>query len=110
VELARPPGAAVPDGADGAAVEAAFAALLQDATQPLPQRRLQAGDRFTLDAGLRCAETLGVYGRERVQGLLCAGGLGGAMLRLRVTMPQRDPAPADARAFASTILAALRTR
>ncbi|MDN3563371.1 hypothetical protein QWZ14_03155 [Paeniroseomonas aquatica] len=108
VTLARLPGAAVPEGAEGPAVEAAFAALVQEATRPLPQQRLQDGPRFTLDGGLRCTETEGAYGRERVEGLLCAGGLGGGLLRLRVTMPQQDPAPADARAFASSILAALR--
>ncbi|RYJ03830.1 MAG: hypothetical protein EON47_02650 [Acetobacteraceae bacterium] len=108
VELYRLPGTSLAEGAEGTAVEAAFAALVQDATRPLPQRRLQEDDRFTLDAGLRCAATQGVYGRERVQGLLCAGGIGGGILRLRVTMPERDPAPADARAFASGILAALR--
>jgi hypothetical protein len=43
-----------------------------------------------------------------VQGLLCAGGVAGGILRLRVTMPQREPRPADPRAFASAILAALR--
>lgn len=108
VELYRLPGPAVAEGPEGPAVEAAFAALVQDATRPMPQRRLQDDGRFTLDAGLRCATTDGVYGRERVQGLLCAGGIGGGILRLRVTMPQREPALADARAFAGGILAALR--
>ena len=106
--LYRLPGASVAEGAEGAAVEAAFEALLQDATRPLPQRRMQDDRRFILDAGLRCATTHGVYGREQVQGLLCAGGIGGGILRLRVTMPERDPAPADAQAFASSLLAALR--
>lgn len=108
VQLVRLSGGPVPEGAEGPAVDAAFEALLQEATRPLPQRRLQHDARFTLGSGLRCAETHGVYGRERVQGLLCAGGLGGGVLRLRVTMPQHDPAPADARAFAGSILAALR--
>jgi hypothetical protein len=109
VELYRLPGPGVAEGPEGAAVEAAFAALVQDATRPMPQRRLQDEGRFTLDAGLRCTATEGVYGREQVQGLLCAGGIGGGILRLRVTMPQREPALADARAFAGGVLAALRT-
>ena len=108
VELYRLPGPGIAEGPEGPAVEAAFDALVQEETRPLPQRRLQDVGRFTLDAGLRCTATDGVYGRERVQGLLCAGGIGGGILRLRVTMPQREPATADARAFASGILAALR--
>ena len=108
VELFRPAGGPVPDGAESPAVDAAFAELLRDALRPAPHRQLRDHGRLTLPGGLRCAETTGVYGRERVQGLLCAGGIGGSVLRLRVTMPQRDPAPADAKAFASGILAALR--
>ena len=108
VELYRLPGAGIAEGPEGPAVEAAFAALVQEETRPLPQRRLQDEGRFILDAGLRCTSTDGVYGRERAQGLLCAGGIGGGIVRLRVTMPQREPALADARAFASGILAALR--
>lgn len=108
VELYRLPATSVAEGAAGPAIDATFEALVQEALRPLPQQRLQEEARFTLDAGLRCATTQGVYGREPVQGLLCAGGIGGGILRLRVTMPQQEPAPADAQAFASGILAALR--
>jgi hypothetical protein len=113
VMLYRQPGATVPPGADSPAVAEAFGALLQDAMRPLPHRQVRAEERFSLPATgpavLRCVETAGVYGRERVQGLLCAGGVGGAVLRMRVTMPRRNPPPADARAFAAAILDALNT-
>ncbi len=98
----------------GAADEAAaLEAMVADARQAAPHRRLRDVARFTLPAGgparLRCAETEGTYGRERVEGLLCAGRSGATLVRLRVTMPRRDPPPADARAFAAGIAAALAT-
>lgn len=110
VEVLRPAGAAVPAGIESPAVTEAFTHFVQDATRPMPQRQLHDEARFTLGEGaaaLRCAATGGTYGREAVEGLLCVGGLGGALLRLRVAMPRRDPAPADARAFAGAILVAL---
>ncbi|MDB5371857.1 MAG: hypothetical protein JWP04_499 [Belnapia sp.] len=112
VELLRPAGAAIPAGIESPAVAEAFAHFIQDATRPMPQRQLRDEARFVLGQGaaaLRCAATAGTYGREAVEGLLCVGGLGGGLLRLRVTMPRRDPAPADARAFAGAVLAALRS-
>jgi hypothetical protein len=121
VDLYRQAGASVPEGIGSPAADTAFEQLVQAATRPSPHRHLRAQGEFALpapgpapgggpaSAALRCAETTGVYGRERVQGLLCAGGVGGGLLQLRVTMPQRDPLPADARAFATAILAALRT-
>jgi hypothetical protein len=105
---------------DAAAVEAALAELLREALQPAPARTLHERGRLTLPdprpeagpgaapPGLRCAETAGVYGRERVAGLLCAGAARGSVLRLRVAMPEREPLPGDAQAFAAAILAALR--
>ncbi|MBL6455548.1 hypothetical protein JMJ55_09460 [Belnapia sp. T6] len=113
VEITRPGEAALPEGTDSPDAAAAFARLVEEATRPAPQRRLRAETRFALPEGaspaLQCVETSGAYGRERVRGLLCAGGVSGGILRLRVTMPQRDPAPADPRAFALAILDALRT-
>ncbi|MFC7539771.1 hypothetical protein ACFQU2_10345 [Siccirubricoccus deserti] len=115
VALYRPAGPA-----DAAAVEAALEDLLRDALLPRPTRNLREIGRLTLPdprpeagpgaapPGLRCAETAGRYGRERVAGLLCAGAAGGSLLRLRIGMPDRDPPPGDARAFAAAILAALR--
>ena len=113
VELYRLPGVTLPEGVGSPDAQSAFDALVQEALRPVPPRRMREGGRFTLPAGeqplLRCAETTGSYGRERVQGLVCAGGVGGGLLRLRVAMPQQEAPPADARAFATAILAALRT-
>ncbi len=113
VQVYRLPGVTLPEGAGGPDAEAAFNELLQDALRPVPPRRMREEARFTLPAGgpalLRCAETSGSYGREQVQGLVCAGGIGGGVLRLRVAIPGQEQPPADARAFASAILAALRT-
>ncbi|TDH60364.1 hypothetical protein E2C06_22330 [Dankookia rubra] len=112
LELDRLPEGPVPTGAASPAAAAALAGLLEEALRAPGHRKQRETAQFVLpdaaDPGLACAETTGSYGRERVQGLLCAGGIGGGLLRLRVTMPQRDPAPADPRAFATAILAALR--
>jgi hypothetical protein len=113
VELFRP---ATPP--DAAAVEAAFEDLLRDALRPRATRNLRETSRLALPdprpeggsspSGLRCAEAAGLYGRERVTGLLCAGAARGNVLRLRIGMPDRHPLPGDAKAFATAILAALR--
>jgi hypothetical protein len=112
IELYRLPEGPVPAGAASPAAAAALTELLQEALRAPGHRQQRETARLTLPAGgapgLACAETTGLYGRERVQGLLCAGGVGGGILRLRVTMPQREPAPADPRAFATAILVALR--
>lgn len=112
VELYRLPDGPVPPGAGSPAAAAALAELAEEVQRGPGHRQQRETARFVLPAsgepGLACAETTGLYGRERVQGLLCAGGIGGGLLRLRVTMPQREPAPADPRAFATAILAALR--
>jgi hypothetical protein len=112
LELYRLPEGPVPSGATSPAATAALAGLLEEALRAPGHRQQRETSRLILpteaDPGLTCAETTGVYGRERVQGLFCAGGIGGGLLRLRVTMPQREPAPADPRAFATAILAALR--
>ncbi|WP_135466545.1 hypothetical protein [Crenalkalicoccus roseus] len=119
-----PPGAgavveltAVSDGAAGESPEsplvgAAFAQMLEVATRPGPARSVREGQPFLLPVAgapaLRCAETEGRYGREAVEGLVCAGMVRGALLRLWVTMPRHNPPPGDARAFATGIAAALR--
>jgi hypothetical protein len=112
IELYRLPEAAVPAGAASSAAVTALEELLAEALRAPGHRQQRETARLTLPAdgnpGLACAETAGFYGRERVQGLLCAGGIGGGILRLRVTMPQREPPPADPRAFATAILVALR--
>lgn len=111
VEVFRPDGQAVPEGADTAVATAAFEQLIGDALQQQPPRQVRERRRFRLPAEgsplLRCAETEGRYGREQVEGLLCAGAAGGSVLRLRVAMPQRNPPAGDATAFAAAILEAV---
>jgi hypothetical protein len=97
--------------AENTAAAAALDAALADALRAGPAREMRDAGRLTVAAGgvspLLCAETVGRYGRERVAGLVCAGRVGGALLRIRVTMPAREPPPADPRAFAEAIAAAL---
>ncbi len=95
----------------------ALDALLADVLRAGSARELREVGRFTIAAPggggalaaspLLCAETTGRYGRERVVGLVCAGRAGGALVRIRVAMPAREPPPADPRAFAEAIAAAL---
>lgn len=111
VQIRAPAEGPVPDGPDSAAATAAFNRLLQDALRPEPQRRLRESAQFLLPETaptLRCAETEGRYGRERVRGLVCAGGLRGNVVGLRLVMPQSEPPPAEPRAFAAAIATALR--
>jgi hypothetical protein len=56
----------------------------------------------------RCAELEGTYGRQPVQSMICVGAAGGQLLRVRASMPRRDPPLADPRAFLRDIVAALR--
>lgn len=102
----------LPGHAGGA--EAALESALAEALSAGPARDMREAGRFAVapagGAGppLLCAETAGRYGRERVAGLVCAGRAGAAgVVRLRVTMPAREPPPADPRAFAEAIAAAL---
>lgn len=110
---------------NGRATAAANVELLADATDPAPAldtalaeaaragpaREVREAGRFTVapagGAPLLCAETAGRYGRERVTGLLRTGRAGATLLRIRVAMPARQPPPADPRAFAAAIAAAL---
>ncbi|CAA9279174.1 MAG: hypothetical protein AVDCRST_MAG04-3601 [uncultured Acetobacteraceae bacterium] len=97
--------------AENTAAAAALDAALADALRAGPAREMRDAGRLAVAAGgvspLLCAETVGRYGRERVAGLVCAGRVGGALLRIRVTMPAREPPPADPRAFAEAIAVAL---
>ncbi|WP_343897590.1 hypothetical protein [Craurococcus roseus] len=102
--------------ADGTAAPAALDAALAEALRPGPVRRMREAGRFTVAVRgkgaasappLFCAETEGRYGRERVAGLVCAGRASGALLRIRVTMPARQPPPGDARAFVEAVAVSL---
>lgn len=110
-----PVGPTLADGVASPQATAAFEAELNDAVHgPDRARRLRAGARLTLPAGQRpalaCAELEGTYGRQPVEGLVCAGAVGGNLVRLRVSMPRQQPSLADAQAFASAIVAALAAR
>ena len=101
--------------AEDTAAAAALETMLSEVLRPVPPREMREAGRFTVPGGgaaspLLCAETAGRYGRERVAGLACAGRAGGALLRIRVTMPAREPPPADPRAFAEAIAASLSCR
>ena len=98
--------------AEATPAAAALDAAVAETSRGGPAREMREAGRLALGDGaaspLFCAETVGRYGRERVAGLVCAGRFGGALLRIRVTMPAgREPAPADPRAFAEAIAAAL---
>lgn len=112
VEVYRSGTAPVPDGTETDQARDAFQQLVQEALRPQPPRQVSERRRLTLPVAgpplLRCAETEGSYGREKVEGLVCAGAAGGSLLRLHVVMPQRNPPAADATAFATAILAAMR--
>ncbi len=111
VQVLRPP-SAVTDGTGSPAVEEEFQRSIADAARGSgPHRRLRVVREANQPARsplLRCAELEGTYGRQPVQSTICVGAAGGQLLRLRVSMPRRDPAPADTRAFLAEIVAALR--
>lgn len=113
VEVFRPDDQAMPDGAASTAATAAFELLISNALRQQPPRQVRERRRFPLPADgpplLHCVETEGSYGREQVEGLLCAGAAGGSLLRVRVAMPLRDPPVGDATAFAAAILNAVRS-
>jgi hypothetical protein len=96
--------------AEDTAAAAALETMLDEVLRAVLPREMREAGRFTATGAaspLLCAETAGRYGRERVAGLACAGRAGGALMRIRVTMPAREPPPADPRAFAEAIAAAL---
>ncbi len=114
VKLA-PVGDSLPDGGTSPAASAAFQAELNDAVRGSDRaRHMQETRRFPLQvagsATLACAALEGTFGRQPVEGLVCAGGVGGNLVRLRVSMPKVAPSPADAPAFASAIVASLSAR
>lgn len=114
VQVLRPPGdgAALPDGIDSPAVQGEYQRSIAEAARGAGAHR-----RLTVIRELnqpednplfRCAELEGTYGRQPVQSMICVGAAGGQLLRLRASMPRRDPPLADSRAFLREIVAALR--
>jgi len=75
-----------------------------------PHRRLREVGPGFREGALQCSELEGAYGRHQpVRSLVCTGEAGAATLvRLRVSMPRRDPPAADARGFARGVGQALR--
>jgi hypothetical protein len=72
-------------------------------------RRLTERERLTLsEAGLRCAVLRGAFGRAPVMRHLCVGGAQGRFVKIQVTMGDTEPPPADAVAFATAALRAVR--
>lgn len=74
-------------------------------------RRLAERSRVSVpDPGLRCALMEGSFGRAPVTRHLCLGVAQGRFVKVQVTMPTRTPPPADAIAFASGAVRAVRGR
>jgi len=113
VQVVRPSGAALPDGPGSAEVQQEYQRVLAVAQRGSgPHRRLRLVNESDQPPGaplLRCAELEGTYGRTPVISTNCVGAAGGQLIRLRVSMPRRDPPVADPRAFVRDIAAALRT-
>ncbi len=84
-------------------------AELTEAPRGRTGRRLAERERFTLaQAGLRCAIMAGAFGRAPVLRHVCIGGADGRFVKIQVTMADSRPPPADAQAFASAALLAVR--
>jgi hypothetical protein len=110
-----PAGPDLPDGPDSPRAVAAFEAELAEQVAGRDRaRNLRETGRFPVTANgrpaLTCARLAGTFGRQPVEGLVCGGAVGGNLVRLRVSMPSRQPPLADPRAFASAIVAALAAR
>ncbi|MDB5416041.1 MAG: hypothetical protein JWR10_4376 [Rubritepida sp.] len=113
VQVLRPPGEdALPDGIESAAAQAEYQRSIAEAVRGAGQhRRLRVIAEVNHPENnplFHCAEMEGTYGRQAVQSMTCVGGAGGQLLRIRVSMPQHEPALADPRAFLRDITAALR--
>jgi hypothetical protein len=114
VQVVRPPSEAPPDGPGSLVVQDEYQRALSEAQRGAgPHRRLRLLRESEQPPGaplFRCAELEGTYGRTAVTSMTCVGAAGGQLLRLRVSMPRRDPPAADAHAFVRDITAALRAR
>jgi hypothetical protein len=112
VEINRPGTRTFPDGAGSSEAGRALAQTIAEQTLPAPGRSVTETGRFTVpadDPALVCASTSGRFGRESVQGILCAGGLNGNLVQLRATQPGRASPPADLRGFAAGVATSLRS-
>jgi hypothetical protein len=102
----------MPDGVTAPAVQADYQRWVAETTRGAnAHRRLRVvteSNQPPTGALFRCAEMEGTYGRQPVLGMMCVGAAGGQLLRLRISMPRRDPPAADPRAFIRDITAALR--
>jgi hypothetical protein len=112
VQVLRPPSVAPPDGPGSLVVQDEYQRVVAAAQRGSgPHRRLrlvQESDQPPGQPLFRCADLEGAYGRTAVTSTTCVGAAGGQLLRLRVSMPRRDPPLADPRAFIRDITAALR--
>jgi hypothetical protein len=112
VQVLRPPTVAPPDGPGSLVVQDEYQRVVTAAQRGSgPHRRLrlvQESDQPPGQPLFRCADLEGAYGRTAVTSTTCVGAAGGQLLRLRVSMPRRDPPLADPRAFIRDITEALR--
>lgn len=112
VQVVRPPTEAPPDGPGSLAVQDEYQRVIAAAQRGAgPHRRLRLVQESDQPPGaplFRCADLEGTYGRTPVTSTSCVGAAGGQLLRLRVSMPRRDPPAADPRAFIRDVTAALR--
>ncbi|MDB5379785.1 MAG: hypothetical protein JWR00_4231 [Rubritepida sp.] len=114
VQVLRPPGdvAALPDGTETPTVQSEYQRSIAEAARGAGQHRrltvIREMNQPEDNPLFRCAELEGTYGRQPVQSMICVGAAGGQLLRVRVSMPRRDPPLADSRAFLREIVAALR--
>ncbi|MBX9752981.1 MAG: hypothetical protein K5Q68_25555 [Roseococcus sp.] len=112
VQVVRPPSEAPPDGPGSLVVQDEYQRVVAAAQRGAgPHRRLRLVQESDQPPGaplFRCADLEGTYGRTPVTSTSCVGAAGGQLLRLRVSMPRRDPPAADPRAFIRDVTAALR--
>jgi hypothetical protein len=90
----------------GPAPPDAQAAWVAQSAESGPNRRLRAVGDFT-EGPLGCTQLEGNYGRQAVRSTVCAGSIGGKLIRLRLSMPRRDPPAADAPAFVRVVVQSL---
>lgn len=106
------PVGAAPDNAAAAEIDREVThAVVEVAEAPHGRtgRRLTERERLTLpEAGLRCAVLKGAFGRAPVMRHVCVGGAQGRFVKIQVTMADSQPPPADAVAFATAALRAVR--